>query len=312
MNLIKSLINKIRARKEARFLPLFFTESFRGVTTSLTVLFSTVFIYQLIFSRLGNQRQAMASVFGFFLILYLAKILINNLVEDLSLDWGLKKVILLSHLAMAVCLVAFFLAINRPIWLIPAALAIGFSAGFFWFARHSLMVKIGQRQSFGRQLGALGVFSTVLLMGVPILGGALISWGGYRSLFLVALFFVLISFLTALKIEPQKTHHDTSLKEVFSLFKSHPRVFLAYFGNSGGVAIYSLAFPLYLFLILKEQLSLGGFFSLAMLLAALISSSIAVCLPHAPLTQSRANCRAGTFSQNSSRKISSCPRASPP
>lgn len=266
-----SLIEKIRARQEARFLPLFMAESFRGVVTSLTVLFSTVFIYQLIFSWLGDQKQALSSVFAFFLILYSTKLLVNSLAENLSLDWGLKKVILFSQLGLALCLLAFFLAVDQPAWLIPAALSMGFAAGLFWFSRHSLMIKIGQRRSFGRQLGALGIFSTVLLMGTPLLGGALVNWGGYRTLFLVALAFVLVSFLSALKIGEHKTHQDTSLKEVLRLFKAHPRVFLAYFGNAGGAAIYSFAFPLYLFLILKEELSLGSFFSLAMLLTALIS-----------------------------------------
>lgn len=45
-------------------------------------------------------------------------------------------------------------------------------------------------------------------------------------------------------------------------------------GDSAAATIYSLAIPLYLFLILGKELSLGGFFSLSMILVTLINLMI--------------------------------------
>jgi len=102
----------------------------------------------------------------------------------------------------------------------------------------------------------------------------LIKLAGYKALFGASLFFVALAGLSIKPMKDKKTRHDTSLTEVFSLFRTHKRMVLAYLGNAAAGTIYTIAIPLYLFLILEKELSLGEFFSLSMILVALINLTV--------------------------------------
>jgi MFS family permease len=170
-----------------------------------------------------------------------------------------------------ICLFLLFLSLKWPLLLFLAAPFWGLSTGFYWFGCHGMMVKLGDGAAFGKELGILGSMSTLFLLAVPFLGGVLIGWAGYQALFAVALFFIVLSFLSLWSLKGEKTRHDTCLTEVFQLFRAHKRAFLAYVGDSMGTDIYAIIIPLYLFSILGKELSLGGFFSLSMMVVAIIN-----------------------------------------
>lgn len=258
-------------KKEVKLLPLFLNQSFRDVAVSFLSLFSSIYVYKTLFSLTKQANIALLAVFIYFLGLYGFKFISNLFAEELSLRLGLKKQIYFGLLFLAFCLFTLVLSLKRPLLLFFASPFWGFSTGFYWFGRHGLMVKTGREEAFGKELGMIEVIRTLLLLGVPFLGGVLIGLAGYKALFGVSLFFV---FLAALSINPakeEKTHYDTSLAEVLRLFKTHKRMVLAYMGNSAAGTIYTITIPLYLFLILKKELSLGEFFSLSMMLVALIN-----------------------------------------
>ena len=260
--------------REVRLLPLFLNHSLRNLAISLLSLFSLIYIYKTLLSLTGRENLALLGVFSFFLGFYVFKFLSILFAEELSLRLGLKKQIYLGLLFLVLCLLILSLAQGWPPLLFLASSFWGLATGFYWFGWHGLMVKDGRREAFGKELGIAGVVSTTLLLGAPFLGGSLITLFGYPALFAVSLFFALLSALSLRSVKEERTHRDTSLKEVIGLFRTHKRVALAYVGDSAAATIYSLAIPLYLFLILGEELSLGGFFSLSMILVALINLMI--------------------------------------
>jgi len=136
------------------------------------------------------------------------------------------------------------------------------------------MAKTGRVGDFGKEIGMAGIISTIFSLGVPFFGGVLISLAGYKALFGVSLFFVGLAALSIKPMKEEKTRHDTNFFEVLKLLRTHKKMFLAYMGNSAAGTIYRWVFPLYLFLILKKEFSLGEFFSLSMILVALINLMI--------------------------------------
>lgn len=258
-------------RKEKKLLPLFLNESLRGMAVSLLSLFSSIYVYKTLFSLTNQPKIALLAVFIYFLSLYGCKFISNLFAEELSLRLGLKKQIYFGLLFLAICLFILVLSLKWPLLLFLASPFWGLSTGFYWFGRHGLMVKTGREEAFGKELGMIGVISTLLLLGVPFLGGALIGLAGYKALFGTSLFFVVLAAFSVRPMREEKTHYDTSLAEIFRLFKTHKRMVLAYMGNSAAGTIYGVVIPLYLFLILKKELSLGEFFSLSMILVALIN-----------------------------------------
>lgn len=257
--------------KEVRLLPLSLNQSFRAIATSLLYLFSTIYVYKIFFDLTGQGRTALLGVFVYSLTMHVFKLISNLIAEEWSLKFGLKKQIYLGLLFLVFCSLSLAGAVGQPLLLIPAAIFWGAAIGFYWFGRHGLMAKIGRNGAFGKALGIVDGITTVFLLGAPFLGGLLINFAGYRALFLVSLFFVLLAFLAISPLKEEKTHHDTSLTEILDLFRTHKKMVLAYMGYSAKGAICGVAWPLYLFLILKKELALGEFFSLSMVLVALLN-----------------------------------------
>lgn len=184
---------------------------------------------------------------------------------------GLKKQVWLGLIFLALTLAFLFFSQRFSFLLFPAAVFWGMSTGFYWFGRHGLMAKLAENGHYGLALGRQEVFSLIPLLSSPILGGILINFFGYGALFSVSLFFILLSLFTLRPAPEERTHIDTSPAEILSLFKTHKRMFLAYFGDSAAANIYVIVFPLYLFLILGRELSIGEFFSLALILVAVLN-----------------------------------------
>jgi len=260
----------LQLNKEVKLMPLFLSRSLRSLALSLSSLFASIFIYRSLLSVTARQDLALLAVFGFYLVLYSFKFIAMLCAEELSLKMGLKRQVHFGLLLLALCLLLLFFAQGRPYLFIFASPIWGLAAGFYWFGWHGLMIKSGRRDSYGKEIGLSGVVNAFLSAGTPVLGGLLISLSGYPTLFAVSLAFLLLSAVATRSVRGERTHYDTSLREVLTLFKTHKRITLAYVGEAASATIYSLAFPLFLFLILGGELALGEFLTLAGLLVALI------------------------------------------
>lgn len=243
--------------------PVYFTEAWRRLAVSLLAFFSSIYLYQ----TLGSLRL----VFLFFLFLQTAKLVSLFWTEELALKQGLKKQTWLGQILMAMTLFGFFLSQKYPGLVFLAAVIWGISAGFYWFGWHGLMIKRGVDGRYGRALGSQEMVNLLPILISPILGGFLIDQFGYSALFGTALLAIVFSLLVLRPLPETRTHADTTPKEIFRLFKTHKRVFLAYLGDFGSANIYFIVFPLYLFLILKKELAIGEFFSFSLVLVAIFN-----------------------------------------
>lgn len=257
-------------QKTKKLLPLFLNESLRGIAISWLAIFSSVFIYQRVV-EVASPSLALAFVFFSNSIFGFSKILGNCLAEELSLRLGLKFQLNLGLVFMGATFLFFNLSIEKAVFLMPAMLVWGFSAGVYWFGWHGLVGKTSTLGEYGQAFGASSFLRGVASFLAPVAGGALINFGGYRSLFLTAFGMIIIALLATLSFKDKKTHRDTDIREVLRLFTTHKKVFLAYFALGCLGAISSGSFVLYLALILKRELAMGKFFSASVLLVALIN-----------------------------------------
>ena len=248
---------------DAKLWPLYFTQSLRTFAISLLSLFTGIYIYK----TLGS----LTFVFLFYLLFHVIKLLTLFLAEELSLRKGLKGQIWLGLIFLISGFSFLFFSARQPFLVFPAAIFWGVATSFYWFGRHGLMAKLVQNGHYGQALGNQVIFSLAPVLLGPILGGVLINFFGYGALFAVSLFFIVLSLFTLRTAPEQKTHIDTSPVEILRLFKTHKRMFLAYFGDSAAAVTYSVGFPLYLFFILERELSIGEFFSLALVLVAVLN-----------------------------------------
>jgi MFS family permease len=244
------------------FFSLFLSQGFRSLAVSFFSFFSAVYIYL--------QTNLLEAVFFFFLILYIFKIIGVGLAENLALKFGLKKQMILGHFLTIVTGALFAVSQKMTLFIWLAAVCWGLAIGFFWFGRHGLLAKIGGKGTWGKASGVAGATETLMVLTGPFLGGILINQFGYLGLFLGAIFFTFLG-VVALKPAPEeKTHKDVTFKEIFQLLATHKKTALAYFSRGGIETIYSAALILYLFFLVKKEIALGGFFSLSLILVAIV------------------------------------------
>jgi len=251
--------------------PLFLNESARSISVSLLSFFSTLYIYKKIFEASSDQTLAFLFAFIFFIILHFLKIIGTFAAENLALKVGLKIQLVLGNLLTMAAIGAFYLSEKNLNFLFLASCLWGLAIGFFWFGRHGLLAKTGEQGEYGEALGWAGIINSFFILGVPFLGGFLISRFSYQALFLVSFLIMFLGFLPLFRLKDQKTHQDAFWQEVFSLFWSHKRMFLAYFALGAVGPIYSLGLILYIFLFLGKELVFGEFFSLSLLLVAMVN-----------------------------------------
>lgn len=252
-------------------LSLSLSQSMRSVAVSLLSLFSVIYIFRRIFELTNDTSRSLIGVFVFTLVLYLFKLVGTSAAENFALKYGLKKQIFLGHLLTGLALVLFALSQNNLLFLWLAEIAWGLAIGFFWFGRHGMMVKIGEVGKFGQATGTTNLIENVFLLGAPFLGGVIVSLWGYTALFALSLVFILLAFLALTPMEDQKTHQDVTLKEVIKLMIDRKRMAGAYFSIGLVDAIYAEGLTLYVFLNIKGELGFGEFFSLSMVVVAIIS-----------------------------------------
>jgi MFS family permease len=258
-----------------KLIPLFLTESFRNTAVSLLNFFNCIFIYKVLLDVTTNQKSALAGAVMFFFGLNVATFFANFIADYLSLYWGLKKTMILGQIIFIISLFYLLTAKAAPSFLVLASILFGIASAFYWFGWHSLMAKEGCVGKFGREIGLNGIIGTAFSLATPLLGGITITLLGYQGMFIAAIVMVIISLVFLSHVKEEGLHHRTTIREVLSLFQAHPKAFLAYFGISAASgSIETIILPLYLFLILKRELSLGEFFTFSMVVSAFIGLAV--------------------------------------
>lgn len=255
--------------KTKKLFPLFLNESLQQVALTWLSIFSSLFIYQRM-GEVANKRFALAFVFFCSSIFAIGKFVGSCLAEELSLKRGLKFQVALGVVFRGITFIFFVWALRNVVFLIPAQFLWGLSAGTYWFGWHGLVGKLGMLGEYGRALGTASLLRSVARFLAPVAGGLLISFGGYQLLFLIAIGLLFLALLPLFALKGERTHQDTSPQEVIRLFFTHKRAFLAYSSIGAVGTIGATVFVLYLALILKRELFIGEFFSVSVILVAVI------------------------------------------
>ena len=257
-----------------QFFSLALVSTFRRLAFGLLALFSPVYIFRLIFNVSHPEatiRMGIIGVLVYMLFFCLIKILAFPLAENLAFRVGFKNVIALSFLPFFLFITFLILSEKHLLFLILAAFFGGLQAALFWFAYHGMFVKAVNEHSFGFHEGICQGLGILTLLVTPILGSLLIFFFGFTALFLTAGFFVLLAALTLIFSAGDKPFHDARFLTSFTLFKKHPKTFLAYLAWGGETALYGNLWPVFLILILGDILSYGGIVTISILFSVLVT-----------------------------------------
>ena len=136
-----------------------------------------------------------------------------------------------------------------------AALFHGMHAAFFWVGFHIDAVLQGKKRDFGKESAIISAVAMLPSVVGPIVGGLVLLFFSFKVLFVMSLFAISISFIPLLFSKEVYAKHDLDISSFFD--RKHLKYFFGYFAQGVGYTAGSVFWPLFIFTILGEYISLG-------------------------------------------------------
>jgi hypothetical protein len=257
-------------KPQGRVLDLFWSSATRRIAQTLIIVFSAVYVYQG-FSGLGfSYISSIIFVCLFYALFLLSKLMFLSVAENLSIRAGFKGMIWLSVIPFAFFIPTMIYAETRPLFFFIAALFYGAQSAFYWWGYHGYFIKTGDKEHYGGGIGVFEFINTLAVVATPFFGGLLISIYGFSFLYALAGLFMFLSLVLLGKGNDQRQNTDVFFMDVIKLIFKHRFVSSAYVGISMEGAFYFIGWPLFLYFLFGEVVSLGTFVTLSMLVAAIL------------------------------------------
>jgi MFS family permease len=261
----------LRYKPRKELLRLFIGGVCRRVAMALFSIFSPVYMYGILSERGFELTDILLYIALYYIIIFTTKIFSLSIAENLSRVIGFKTTMKLSAFPYLLFVVFLLLAVFNPLFLIVAALLWGLQSGLFWWGYHGYFVKAGDKNTFGRDVGEAGFLETVAVVITPIIGAGLATAVGFWSVFVLGGFFVILTVLFLGGGEDLRQKTDIKFTKVIQLMFSKKSISLAYLGSGAEVIVYTVFWPIFLFLFFGEVLSMGAIVALSTLFAALFA-----------------------------------------
>ena len=257
-------------KPHGQILSLFWSSATKRISQTFIIIFSSVYIYKN-FSELGfSHANSILIVCLFFALFLISKILFLSFAEELSRKTGFKKVIWLSALPYAFFISSMIYAEIKPAFFFIAAVFYGSHSALYWWGYHGYFIKAGDKDHYGGGIGAVEFINTLAIITAPFMGGILIEIFGFNFLYALAGLFMFLSLLLLGEGDDRRQNTDIRFSEVIRLIFRHKLISSAYVGAGVEGTFYILGWPLFLYFLFGEVVSLGTFIAISMLVAAVL------------------------------------------
>jgi len=234
---------------------------------SFLFAFFSLFLPIVIFQNylyLGQQKALIVTLL-FFVLLTLVYLLSTIPTTFLASKFGLKFTFLLAQIFLLI----FFLLLTKKM-IFFAFITFGFAASLWWYSYHLFFIEVSDKKQLGRQIGAVETVSVLSGVLAPFFGGLILESGGSSVFFLTGFILTLASLSVIFFLTPPTKIVSVSLEENFHEMVKRKKDMIAFFGAGGEETIYTIAWPIILYLIFKNILTIAKISTLIMLIAALV------------------------------------------
>ncbi len=246
--------------------PIYAMHSLQGLAGSLVGVFVPIYLL-----KLGNS---LTDVFIFYLSYSVFSFLSFLLANHVSKWLSLRKIILLSYVFLFVYIMFLILLERANFPLIILAFLYGMYTAFYWFSLHNLFAERSEDETIGRSVGKLFVFPKLAALLAPLIGGGIAVLFGFNSLIAsgAVLYFISLTPLFLVKEFPRPQAFRFSKFKEF--IKKYPRYFVVEFADIVRSETENIIWPIFIFLIFRNVLSVGSVGSLSAAGAALFAMAV--------------------------------------
>lgn len=149
--------------------------------------------------------------------------------------------------------------------------AVAIQKALYWPGYHADFALFGQGQQRGRELSNCALIISMVAIAGPLIGGAVTYYFGFPALFILMSLTILISNIPLLLVKETFTPHPFEYTEAFSDLAApkNRRFLLGYMGFGEELLVLTI-WPLFMFTILKNTMTIGVAVALSTLVTALV------------------------------------------
>jgi len=237
---------------------------------SMVTIFEPVFLY-LLFKDQYSLANNLRLILLFYLAVYVIYFLVQPLGAKFARHFGYEHSMALGTVFTALFYLSLFGA-KYFIWLLPFSILfyVGWKM-FYWPAYNCNFAHFATEGQQGRQVSNLVVMNSLVAVAAPIIGGIVLKFFGFPVLFIMVAVLMILSniptLITKEQFKPSSISYFDAYKRLFS--KKNRKRFWAHVGY-GEELIVLVIWPIFMYLIVKDFLSLGAVAGVSTLVATII------------------------------------------
>lgn len=265
---------------------LFALQTIRVFVDKFALFFLPVFLFEIgvnwsgnqyffLGSPIGNIQLGMVLVALFFAISRFVAMMVTPIVASMMYSYGNRMVTTVGYSFFGISIAALHIATNsvqEVLFLTLAAISLGVFIAFHHIVEFTILADNAHKANIGKDIGLGRFFGQMANMVAPLLGGIVIVYSGYQSVFLTGLLLLVGLLILSQFLSGKKIAKPVSTAEVLYLFKNKPfqQMMLSSVGRYvTDVAV--LIWPVYLFVLLGSVDRVGYLYSASFFLAMLVS-----------------------------------------
>ena len=212
----------------------------------------SLFVPLYLYNELSYSLQETLYFFIFYAVIFAIS---TPLAAKFSSRYGVKHSILLSVPFYLLFVLLLQLLTSFPIPLSIIASCLGISLAFFWMGMHLIFYQASHKNHRGEESGKRTGFSIIPTMVGPLIAGILIKYVGFWSVFVLAALVLFGSAIILFFSKEKYIRYNFSLSSVVD--KEHWKNSLFFVSRGSRVIAEGVIWPLFIFVILDDYVSLG-------------------------------------------------------
>ncbi len=242
-------------------------------TTILDFAVAAIAIFEPIYlSRVGFT---IPQIILFYLAVYGIYFVIQPLGGKVTRSRGYKHGIVYSTPFLILYYLALYAIPSSPVWAFGAVAAFAVHKMFYWPGFHANFARFGSAKRQGRQLGLLVFLLSISSISGPAVGGLLLKFFGFPTLFVTVAFLILASNAPLLMTRETFTPRDLSYGDAYRrLLKPENRRLALSFMGYGEELVAMVLWPLAMFGVIGHYATLGFVVTLGTVLTAAVGYAI--------------------------------------
>ncbi|MBI2644849.1 MFS transporter [Candidatus Uhrbacteria bacterium] len=228
------------------------------------MLFEPVYLYTIGFP--------LHKIMFFYFAVYVLYFFIMPLGGKVAKQKGFSHSMIIGSLILILYLIFLIAIPSHPVFFYLSIIALAFQKTFFWPGYHADFAFFSQYGERGRDIGILTVFDSAAFIFGPLIGGIIVNFFGFPTLFIFMCVTILLSTLPLLLSREEFTPSQFQYREAYQslIAKENRRYFVGYLGF-GEELIVLTVWPIFIYVAVGNIVQAGGIVALSSLVTALVT-----------------------------------------